>query len=149
MLSPHFRRFLTLAAIGSILGASARAHDEDPVIHFPDLPNLLTLVCDFHQHTVFSDGAVWPDIRVKEGIRDGVDVMAVTDHLEYQPHREDIPHPDRNRSFDLALAAAKEDDTLVVRCAEVTRDMTSWSRQRDLPSRRQSSDPRRSARRHA
>ncbi|MCF3650753.1 Sb-PDE family phosphodiesterase [Synoicihabitans lomoniglobus] len=117
------RNLLALAAIGLALTSPVRAHDNDPVIHFPDLPDLLTLVCDFHQHTVFSDGAVWPDIRVKEGIRDGLDVMAVTDHLEYQPHRDDIPHPDRNRSFDLALAAAKEADILVVRGAEVTRRM--------------------------
>ncbi len=71
-------------------------------ITFPDVPGYLTLVCDFHTHTVFSDGSVWPNIRVEEALRDGLDCLAITDHLEYQPHIDDIPHPDRNRSYDLA-----------------------------------------------
>ena len=71
-------------------------------ITFPDLDNYLTLVCDFHTHSVFSDGSVWPDIRVEEAERDKIDVLAVTEHLEYQPHINDIPHPDRNRSYQLA-----------------------------------------------
>ena len=57
---------------------------------------------DLHIHTVFSDGEVWPSIRVKEAQREGLDLIAITDHLEYQPHAEDIPHPDRNRSFRIA-----------------------------------------------
>ena len=44
-------------------------------------------------HSVFSDGSVWPDIRVQEAIRDGLDVIATTEHIEYQPWKDDIPHP--------------------------------------------------------
>jgi hypothetical protein len=72
---------------------------------------------------VFSDGSVWPDIRVGEAILDGLDAIAVTDHLEYQPHEDDIPHPDRNRSFDVATEFAEGTDLIVIRGAEVTRDM--------------------------
>ena len=43
---------------------------------------------DLHTHTIYSDGAVLPDFRVKEAWLDGLDVMAVTDHLEYRPHEE-------------------------------------------------------------
>ena len=39
-------------------------------IEFPDLPGYKTLVCDLHMHSVFSDGSVWPDIRVQEAIRE-------------------------------------------------------------------------------
>ena len=59
--------------------------------NFPDIPGFKTLKCDFHMHTVFSDGNVWPTVRVDEAVREGLDVIAITDHIEYQPHRLDVP----------------------------------------------------------
>ena len=53
-------------------------------IEFPNIPGYLTLKCDFHMHTVFSDGSVWPDIRVEEALKDGLDAIATTEHLELQ-----------------------------------------------------------------
>ncbi len=85
-----------------VAGAQHTQHADSRAIEFPDVPGYHTLVCDLHTHTVFSDGSVWPDIRVQEALRDGLDCLAITDHIEYQPHIEDIPHPDRNRSYDLA-----------------------------------------------
>ncbi len=38
-------------------------------------------------------GAVWPNIRAEEAQRDGLDAIAMTDHLEYQPHREEHVSP--------------------------------------------------------
>ena len=100
------------------------AHDHGQrKIVFPDVPGYYTLKCDFHQHTVFSDGNVWPNIRVQEGLRDGLDAISVTDHIEYQPHLADIPHPDRNRSYEIAAKAAEGTELLVVRGAEITRGM--------------------------
>ena len=61
---------------------------------------------DLHIHTVFSDGSVWPNIRVKEALKEGLDLIAITEHIEYLPHREDIPLPDRNRSFEIANSIA-------------------------------------------
>ena len=101
--------------------ANAKA-EGDRVIDFPDVPGMQTLVVDLHTHSVFSDGHVWPNIRVEESIRDGLDAMAVTEHLEYQPHRADIAHPDRNRSFVEAAAAAKDADLLVISGSEITRE---------------------------
>jgi len=98
-------------------------HVHDRVIHFPDVANYQTILCDFHQHTVFSDGSVWPDIRVQEAVRDSVDMISLTEHLEYQPHGADIPHPDRNRSYELASRLARPYDLLVVNGAEITRSM--------------------------
>src|SRR5262249_11157945 len=37
----------------------------------------------------------------------GLFAMAVSEHLEYQPKAADIPHKDRNRSYELASQAAK------------------------------------------
>jgi len=37
-------------------------------INLPDLPGYVTLKCDFHLHTVFSDGNVWPDRSCRRSI---------------------------------------------------------------------------------
>ena len=90
-------------------------------IEFPDTPGYQTMVVDLHTHSVFSDGHVWPRIRVEEALRDGLDAMAVTEHLEYQPHLADIPHPDRNRAFAEAQAAAEGTPLMVIAGSEITR----------------------------
>ena len=99
------------------------AQDTDRKINFPDVEGYKSLKCDLHIHTVFSDGSVWPNIRVEEAVRDGLDAIALTEHIEYQPHKDDIPHPDRNRSYHLALEAAKPHDLLIIHGTEITRSM--------------------------
>ncbi len=101
----------------------AQHHHHDRKIEFPDIPGYHTLKCDFHQHTVFSDGSVWPNIRVQEAIKDGLDAISITDHIEYQPHKDDIPHKNRNRSYEVAKEAAANSDLIVIRGSEITRDM--------------------------
>lgn len=88
---------------------------------FPDLPGSQTLLCDFHMHTVFSDGLVWPTVRVDEARREGLDVIAITDHIEYQPHRNDIP-TSHERPYEIAAKKAAEAGILLIRGAEITRD---------------------------
>jgi len=92
-------------------------------IEFPDIPEYKTLICDFHQHTVFSDGDVWPSVRIREAVNDGLDAVSITDHIEYQPHSEDIPHADRNRVYQIAKEAAEKTDILVFSGSEITREM--------------------------
>lgn len=111
--------FVPLAASGQ----TPHHHDHIREMYFPDVPGYKTLLCDFHIHTVFSDGSVWPNIRVEEAIRDGLDVIAVTEHLEYLPHKQDIPFPDRNRSSVIATGAARGKDLIILNGSEVTRDM--------------------------
>ncbi|MYF39513.1 MAG: hypothetical protein F4221_01455 [Rhodothermaceae bacterium] len=62
---------ITLAVSGSALA------QENRTIDFPDVPGYYTLTCDLHMHTVFSDGSVWPNIRVQEAHRDGLDAIAI------------------------------------------------------------------------
>ena len=95
--------------------------DMDRIINFPNTEKYKVIVADLHTHSVFSDGAVWPNVRVEEALRDGIDLLAITEHLEYQPHIDDIPHPDRNRSFDIAEDIAKNKDLTVINGAEITR----------------------------
>jgi hypothetical protein len=98
-------------------------HEHNQKVYFPDIPGYNTITCDFHTHSVFSDGSVWPNIRVQEAVREGLDCISTTEHLEYQPHSEDIPHPDRNRSYELATNAARNTDLIVVNGSEITRSM--------------------------
>ena len=95
----------------------------DRTIDFPDIPGYLTLKSDLHMHSVFSDGSVWPNIRVQEAIKDGLDMICLTDHLEYQPKVNDIPHTDRNRGFELTSKAAEGSKLIIINGAEITRSM--------------------------
>ena len=99
------------------------SHARGRKLLFPDIPGYKTLKCDLHQHTVFSDGSVWPDIRVQESLLDGLDAISLTEHLEYQPHKDDIPHPDRNRSYDIAVKEAANHNLIIVKGSEITRKM--------------------------
>ncbi|MEA3460618.1 MAG: PHP domain-containing protein, partial [Bacteroidota bacterium] len=127
MKSFIFKSALSLLISTSIcIGISAQTEvpeENTRAIEFPDIPGYVTLKCDLHMHTVLSDGSVWPDIRVWEAIRDGLDAISITDHIEYQPHDKDIPHPDRNRSYKLAKKAARDTDLLIIPGTEITRDM--------------------------
>ena len=89
--------------------------------YFPDIPGYKTLVCDFHTHTVFSDGLVWPSVRVDEAQRESIDVIAITDHIEYLPHQNDLPK-NHNRSYQIAKKAAGKKNVLVIKGTEITRD---------------------------
>ncbi len=91
--------------------------------YFPDIPGYQTLVCDFHMHTVFSDGQVWPTVRVDEAVRERLDAIAITDHIEYQPHKNDIP-TNHNRPYEIAAEyiQKKKIDVLLIKGAEITRD---------------------------
>ncbi|MDO5570174.1 MAG: Sb-PDE family phosphodiesterase [Bacteroidales bacterium] len=91
-------------------------------LKFPDFDGYKTLKCDFHVHTVFSDGVVWPTTRVDEAVREGLDAIAITDHIEYRPHKDDIK-ADLNRSYDIAKAAADKKKLLLIRGSEITRQM--------------------------
>ena len=100
--------------------APTPAIDPDRTIVFPDTEDYVTVITDLHTHSVFSDGHVWPSVRVSEALLDGVDALAITEHLEYQPHRLDIPHPDRNRAYDEAVVAAKGTDLIAVSYTHLT-----------------------------
>ena len=118
-----------MLAVGLLAATAVQAHGNasttnNPAraIEFPDTADYQTLTVDLHTHSVFSDGHVWPKTRVEEALRDQLDALAITEHLEYQPHLSDIPHLDRNRAYDIAADAAKNTDLIVIRGSEITRD---------------------------
>jgi hypothetical protein len=92
------------------------------IINIPDIPGYVTLKCDFHMHTVFSDGSVWPLNRLSEAYRDGLDAISITDHIEYTPKEDYIPI-DFNAAWKVSEAAASQGNLILVHGAEITRDM--------------------------
>ena len=94
----------------------------------PDIEGYKTLKGDFHIHTVFSDANVWPATRVKEAIWEGLDVIAITDHVDTRLQKylqNGIFNPekvDRNTSYDIAKKDAGK-NLIVIRGGEISRGM--------------------------
>ena len=116
---------LVLSALLPLMGASPLSAQDLRVrreVRIPDIPGYRTLKCDLHIHTVFSDGTVWPNIRSEEAWREGLDAIAITDHIEYQPHAEDLPTK-HDRAYEIAKPHGDQLTVTVIRGSEVTRDM--------------------------
>jgi len=105
-----------LLSIGTIVSGQRK------IVNLPDIPGYVTLKCDFHMHTVFSDGDVWPAVRVDEALRDGLDAIAITDHIEYTPKKDFIP-VDLNAAWKISEGYAKESNLILVHGTEITRKM--------------------------
>lgn len=112
---------ISLVLIGLLL-LSSLAISQRKVHHLPKLGGFITLKCDFHMHTVFSDGNVWPNNRVDEAWNEGLDAISITDHIEYQPHKKYIP-VDHNAAFNIVENYAKQKNIILVHGTEVTRSM--------------------------
>jgi hypothetical protein len=119
MHNAHRNRWNWIALALFALAAHVAAVDRQD-IRLPDIPRYQTLKCDFHMHTVFSDGQVWPTWRVEEAWRDGLDAIALTDHIEYQPKKEDVL-PRLQRPFEIAQDLGSERGVIVIRGAEITK----------------------------
>jgi predicted metal-dependent phosphoesterase TrpH len=92
------------------------------ILNIPDIDGYITIKGDFHMHSVFSDGSVWPENRVEEAWCDGLDVIALTDHDVYHPHKEYVK-TDNNIPWEIALRNAAGKNILVIPGVEITRKM--------------------------
>jgi len=85
------------------------------------------LKCDFHLHTVFSDGSVWPVVRVEEAFAEGLDVIAITDHVEYRPRIKEMGAKDSevsyNAPYNLAKSAAAKYGVILIPGVEITKEV--------------------------
>ena len=70
-------------------------------------------------HTVFSDGHVWPSFRVREAQRDGLDVISITEHIDYEGFPEQLKY-DREAAFKLAKERAEKIGLLLIRGVEIS-----------------------------
>jgi predicted metal-dependent phosphoesterase TrpH len=91
------------------------------IIRLPSVNGLTPLKCDFHIHTVFSDGDVWPTARVKEAWMDGLDAMAITDHTSATPSKKNLSGGPNN-SYEIAKPEAERLGMILVQATEISRD---------------------------
>lgn len=101
----------------------AMAKVPDPVV-LPDVPGYYTLKMDFHIHTCFSDGTVWPTTRVSEAWYEGLDGLSITDHLDTRLQKLSGKFPcdsvNRNTSWQLASQKAVSREMLCIHGGEIT-----------------------------
>lgn len=127
------KRILVLLLLAAPLAANAQLSNDDvhkydhlnqsqyrTEINIPGFDGYHTLKCDFHIHTVFSDGSVWPSVRVQEAWTEGLDAIAITDHIEYRPFK-DIVQADLNESYNIARREGDRCGLIVIKGTEITR----------------------------
>ena len=59
-------------------------------IFIPQVNGFNVYKADLHTHTLYSDGQVLPKYRIREAWQDGLDIIAVTEHVEYRPVEGDL-----------------------------------------------------------
>jgi len=106
-------------------------------IIIPDIDGYKVIKTDLHVHTSFSDAYMTPADRVKEAWRDGLDAVAITDHIEHRPNdkamaeylRTQVPESkdgkvgvDLNVSVKYATKQGKKMDINVIPGLEITRN---------------------------
>ena len=88
---------------------------------------------DLHTHTIYSDGSVTPEFRMKEAWLEGLDIIAITDHIEWRPAEEEFAaylnvegkvETDLNTPVRLAQKEAEYWDLFLIPGTEITRDGT-------------------------
>lgn len=90
------------------------------IVSIPNIDGYLTLKCDFHMHTVFADAQVSPVGRVREAWQDGLDVIAMTEHIAVHKNKG-IKLKDYNLPIKLAVKEGKKWGLMVVPAVEITR----------------------------
>ncbi|MDR1170944.1 MAG: twin-arginine translocation signal domain-containing protein [Bacteroidales bacterium] len=111
--------------MGHIQAASSPARQ----INIPDVEGFKVLKGDFHIHTLFSDGQVMPKDRVLEAVNNGLDVISITDHIEYRPNISKDGRwklaaeqaDDFNIWYEAARSDAEKKELLLIRGAEITK----------------------------
>ena len=121
-----------------VLRITRRANnDSRSEIVIPQVNGYNVYKADLHSHTIFSDGKVTPEWRVEEAWQDGLDIVAITDHIENRPYVTRLPKylngvevqvqnekeisVDLNASVRLAQDQARKLNMLLIPGAEISR----------------------------
>ncbi|MBQ3260513.1 MAG: hypothetical protein IJA66_05410 [Alistipes sp.] len=83
---------LVLSAIAPMVQAQRVNEISQPIhrwkhrqeIIIPQILGYNVYKSDLHTHTIYSDGEVTPSYRVREAWRHGLDIVAITDHIEWR-----------------------------------------------------------------
>ena len=89
-------------------------------IVIPDVNGYKVLKCDFHIHTVFSDGQVWPTVRMQEVWEEGLDAFSLTDHVEFQRHAP-LVAIDNEKPHELIAQRSQKENVTLIKGAEISR----------------------------
>lgn len=122
MTSNGLTRFLTVVAALLLCGHNVFAAAPQKKMILPDAAGYQTLLCDFHCHTVFSDAIVWPTARVLEAVDEGLDCIAITDHIGGRANPQYV-QGDQNAAYDIAKKTADAEGLLLIRGGEITKGM--------------------------
>lgn len=98
-------------------------------ITIPDTAGFKVLKGDFHIHTLFSDGQVMPTDRVNEAVQNGLDVIALTEHIEVRPFFSNVGRwrmseeqgANNNISYETAKPDADRHNLLLIPGTEITK----------------------------
>ena len=90
-------------------------------ITIPNVGEYMVLKGDFHMHTLFSDGTVMPQDRVRDAIDNGLDAIAITDHIESYNRRLQHRSDDKNIGYNLAKVEADKLNLILVPGGEITK----------------------------
>lgn len=121
------RKFILSMFVAAAASFSVSATTPNKIV-IPNIEGYKTLKGDFHIHTVFSDATVWPTTRVQEALWEGLDVIAITDHVDSRLQKQisaglfNAEKCDRDRSFEIARKAAGK-KLLVIHGGEISRGM--------------------------
>ena len=129
----RFSLLIGLVAIVATAGAKTPPENSDDrmlcgqmekavrrIVSIPDIEGYKTLKCDFHMHTVFADAQVSPVGRVREAWQDGLDVIAVSEHIAV--HKSPgIKLKDYNLPINQAVKEGTKWGLMVVPAVEITR----------------------------
>lgn len=116
---------LTFLLCSLLMSASAFAYTSNKII-IPDVEGYKTLKGDFHIHTIFSDGNVTPDNRVREAAWEGLDILSITDHIDTRARKwikSGIlsENCDGNYPYKLAKKLAAREGVLLINGGELSR----------------------------
>ncbi|MEN6618474.1 MAG: histidinol-phosphatase [Rikenellaceae bacterium] len=120
---------LTIIALFFLLISSTSSAQEIRKNEFrlPDeILGFKVLKCDFHMHTIFSDGMVWPIVRVDEAVAEGLDAISITDHIEFRPRLKEMGAGDStsmNIAYRLATRAAVAAGIILIPGVEITKEV--------------------------
>ena len=129
------KKLLFFAALLMASAASAQSHYQDNAnvdmlrhhnqqsrqrreIILPEVNGFTVYKADLHTHSIFSDGSVTPEFRVEEAWLEGLDVLAITEHLEYRPYEQKMV----NFLNDLLPEGTKATNTNIIGTGKTDKD---------------------------
>lgn len=89
IFSGIFTASAQLEAVRQLFNKSKNQRNE---IIIPSVGGFNVYKADLHTHTIYSDGDITPALRVEEAWSDGLDIIAITDHMEYRRIEREMYH---------------------------------------------------------